>query len=298
MSIVNKIMTYCYNGKPIFDDKEVYEYILTINNQKYEGPLTFEIFQVWRSPGFVFYDSSNASVVVLSIDDIVVICCLINNRVYYWYLHTFENKFMYDNFMFGMKYPVLANLVYNLYYEHFRHPILLKHILYQTGWKIFPIHKIFSNDYELKTSQQIFEKTNLIVLELCIDNYGEYDDDNYTSTEMYDYKPYNVTTLEKYEQYKMVKQTLISQWAIISEYFGNCILNELNIDFIYLEQLLCCIRFPFKDESYKFIQIALENDIPELYKWVLRKYKVDKSRLLKTLDQFNKNQVTQLIKLE
>ena len=293
MDIVNKIMTFCYNDKEIFEDKNIYEYIVNIGNQKYEGPLTFETFQVWTSPGFTFYDSPNASVVVLSIEDIVVICCIIKNRVYYWYLQTYKNRFEYDNFMYGMKYPVLANLVYNLYYEHFKNPVLLNYILYQSDWKIFPIHKIFSQDYQLTSSRQIFEKTNLMVLELSIDNYGQHDDDNYSSTEMYDYKPYDVKTLEDYQQYKLYKKHLTFQWEIIKDY-----LTIHNIDFIILEQFLCCIRTRFLEEPYKFIQIALDTDKPELYKWVLRKYKIDKSRLLNNLDQFIPNKVTQLIKIE
>jgi hypothetical protein len=294
MNVVNKIMTYCFNDKPLFDDKEIYDYIINIHNQTYEGPMDFETFQVWTSPGFTFYNSSNASVIVLSIEDIVAICCIINNRVYYWYLYTYENKSEYDNFMFGMKYPVLANLVYNLYYEHFENPIILKYILYQTSWKIFPIHKIFCRDYQLQVSRRIFENTNLMVLELCIENYGEYDQDNFSSTEMYDYKPYDVTTIQEYEDYKITKKLLTLQWEIIKRY----LFQNNNIDFIFLEYLLVDIRMPFQEESYKFIQIALENDQPELYKWVLRKYRVDKSRLLKTLDQFVPNQVFQLIKSE
>jgi hypothetical protein len=288
-------MSYCYNGKDIFDDKNIYEYIINISQQTYPGPLDFETFKVWTSPGFTFYDSSNASVAILSIEDIVAICCIINNRTYYWYLYVDQSRFEYDNFMFGMKYPVLANLVYNLYHDHFENPILLNYILYQTSWKIFPIHKIFCSTFELTSSQRIYENTNLIVLELWMDNYGKCDDNNYTytSTEMYDYKPYDVKTIQEYQEYKLIKKHLMFRWEIIKEY-----LRIQNIDFIMLEQLLCCIRSRFLEEPYKFIEIALDTDRPELYKWVVRKYKIDKSRILKTLDHFIPNKTTQLIKIE
>jgi hypothetical protein len=280
LTILYKILTCAYRKElQIQDDEEIMNFYMNLLDEREVkmGPFKKDNYDIYRAPGSRIFISKDIECIICAFEESLNICLVADNRVYFWKdLLLFE----YENFMFHPKYKCLANLIYNFYYEE-----LHDYILYDQPWKLFKSHMAFSPDCKLGDKGPTFKHT----LTLCIAMYGEYDSDNTTNIELENIQPWKAETQNEISIQKIIIRDTVTKWCKVETLLYN------NISTLELERLLCDIRNPFKDEGYKFIEIAMIKDDLELFLWTMKRYKFDKSRLKYSLKMFVPNDITKLI---
>ena len=267
--ILYKFLTYCFNSKSIFEDSDIINYIHRLQTTKPFTVKQWNHFTVYDSTGFQFYDSPSFSFAAISFNDLFVACCLVGERIYYW--HVKEIQYKYTNFLFTPKYPVLANIVYNLYYDTDTFPSIYTWLLCANPSRPFKTDHIFSQTTILQVTTN---DTNLLNLDLTMTLYNEPDTECLTSMELVDSKPWEIKP-QHYEQYQMLYKLTAFRWNHIELY-----LRAFPFNHLILEKMLCDIKYPFLDEAYKFLVIAFETHNDALLKWINHRYQVDPKRSL------------------
>ena len=276
---VNKVLTWGFSHEiHIQDHVEDLCDLLTSTSTKTaykEG-----VYTVHAAPGARLVTGPNVELFLQKTKSRLVICLICDNMVWYWILRELgcsnphSTFFNYDNFMFGPKYPTLANAVYNLY--HCKDPIDVS---------FAPSHLAFSPECEILDPVP----SDKDLTALCCHMYGDFDEPELTCNYLYECMPWDTKYPATLWLYKLAVNKLVRRWREIEVYLYN------NPNLLELERMLCDVQLRFFDEGYKIVEIALNTNNLRLYKWAERKYKLDKRRLMYWLETVS-NDVAQAIR--
>jgi hypothetical protein len=255
------------------------------------GPYQEKEYTIYRAPGSRLIVSKDIELFYVGTKEFFIVCLVSDNRVSYWKMSDllsltkqkpFSMYFNYDNFMYWPKYKSLANLIYNMYNNEDSDWQLVA----ERPWKLFKSHMAFSPDCVIGETGE----SCICTIELCCSVYGEYDDEELTTTILWDQKPWEADKCYKVPILKHKINIVKEAWNIIKSYAyaGGNILR--------IEEFLCNLRNPFIDEGYKFVEIALNMNDLVLYEWAVQKYKLDKKRLMQWVNLFPHNDITRKIR--
>lgn len=254
------------------------------------GPYKEGDYTVYRAPGSRLIIGQDIELFYVGTENFFIICLVTSNRVTYWKMtdlfeeNPFSTYFNYENFMYWPKYKSLANFIYSLHNN--MDDTSFSIIVDEHPWKLFKSHMAFSPDCVIGDTGE----SCICTVDLCCYVYGEYDDEELTTTMLSDQKPWEADKCYKVAILKHKTKIVEESWNVIKSYVyagGNT---------LRVEEFLCSIRNPFIDEGYKFAEIALNMNDVELYEWANQKYKLDKKRLMQWLDLFPHNDVTRKIR--
>lgn len=254
------------------------------------GPYKEGEYTIYRAPGSRLIVSKDIELFYVGTENFFIVCLVTDNRVSYWKMSDLSQVrplsmyYNYDNFMYWPKYKSLANLIYNMYNNANEDTVL--DIVENRPWKLFKSHMVFSPDCVIGDTGE----SCICTIDLCCIVYGEYDDEELTTTILWDEKPWEADKCYKVDILKNKINIVTDAWNIIKSYVyaGGNILK--------IEEYLCDLRNPFIDEGHKFIEIALNMNNVVLYDWAIQKYKLDKRRLMQWINLFPHNDVTRKIR--
>lgn len=128
---------------------------------------------------FTLIQNAVGNLVIINYKTIHVVCLVTMNQVYFWKNDDFWCH--RENFIFRVKYPALANLIFICWHEN-----ILKSWLLSKN-KPFSSHLAFSPDCPLKK-----EVTPKWKLKACVDLWS-YEDENLSNSELKTLKPWNIS---------------------------------------------------------------------------------------------------------
>lgn len=174
-------------------------------------------------------------------DNLTTVTLVVENRVYYWTENFYSS---YENFIYNVQYPALANFVYTSWCER-------KHIKYLlNNNKPFTSHLVFSPNCLVSCGVGV--KTSKEQLQLCIDLWDEQEDEKLTTWEMDDIKPWNVKDFKIYKKLFQHNQ----------RQFNAARFAENNWDRMFYK--IISIKPGFTEFYYKLYIIAVERGEEEM----------------------------------
>lgn len=199
---------------------------------------------VWTYPGFQMYKNSLFNVVIVQDDNKTTVTLVVENRVYYW---SKKCSSFFQNFIYRVPYPALANFVYVCWNEK-RH---LRYLL--SDDKPFTSHLAFAPEITIGIRGKSSKQQLHSVISLW-----DYEEENLFNWEMDSVKPWSTTdfkTLGKLTDYNKQQFSLVKK--------------EEDWDKMFYKFI--SIKPGFTDFYYMLYVLALERKNDDVIEWLKKR---------------------------
>lgn len=219
--------------------------------------------QVWTYHNFQMYKNSLFNVVIVYTSEHTTVTLVVENRVYYWLQGDLSFFSSFQNYIYRVAYPALANFV-NVSWNEKKHCKYL-----QSGNKPFTSHLVFAPETVIgsglkSTRQQLQMSCSL----------WEYEEENLYNWEMDLVKPWNVTdfkTIRKLSDYNKQQFNLVKTIEDWDEMFYKFISIKPGFtDFYYMLYVMAIERkeSEMKEQLKKYLEPGRLREINRLYEQV------------------------------